>query len=221
MGKEPQMKSLPLVLLALLVLIAAITLVTSSCSDSKLADPVLNDNSITSQPPNDFDGVGPEDEPDGDPLPEEFFSFDEAFSVETKSGESNVTKDGGEITIYAGGYHHFRFPESYLASPENITITIQRGFNKEGDRLEIYTIAPLYVGYEGSFSVEIETGIETPSTSIQSFDITLYRSYKDEFYEEATGILDHDGNVTFQLNQSSIFAVISKTSNDQRNENQK
>lgn len=214
------MKSLPFVLVAMLILIAAMALVTSSCSDSKLADPAFSDNSNPNQPPDDFDGIGP-DEPEGDALSDALITFDEAYNVVTNSVTSNITNLGGEITIYAGDYHYFSFPASYLTSSENVTITIERGFNHEGERLEIFTIAPEYVGYEGRFSVKIETEIETPSISAKSFGITLYRYYKDGYYEEATGILDHDGNVTFQLSESSSFAVISKTSNDQGNENHK
>jgi hypothetical protein len=185
--------------------LAILTLMLIGCSNSDIE---TKGGSVSTDDPGSFDEIGPEEDL-GDAAPSELFVFDDSAPSTTYSGTSNIGPDGGTVSVLCGSnYHSVTFSPGKFATEKEVELGIEMGVNTEGNKLTVYSISPIYAGYEGEYAVLIETGIDSPRIDAIDYDFTLYKWYQGEFYETSRGFLGDDGVVSFTLSNASNFAVI-------------
>lgn len=211
------MKELTKVLLISFGIIAILLFMCAGCSDNgKVTDPGdgKTDDEINSYDDqadgDDFgpDRIGPPPDPDDD-FQIENFTFDNAVPVTVGTEEKTIDATGGTITVIVDGQdRNFTIPARLADLAGNVTVTVSKGTNLNGDNLEIYDLWPSNLAYAGPVELELVTDVKLPASMWTDPNFDLYHQFGDVYIGVASAKPDQNGHVSFALNRSTTYAVV-------------
>ena|GEM_PF-2711950 len=211
------MKELMKALLISACLAAVLLFVCAGCSSDRnitdTGEDKTNDDSNTydDQVTGDDHGpdrVGPPEYPD-DEIQIEHFTFDDAVPVTTGTEEKTIGATGGTITVIVDAQERsFTIPTRLAGLAGDVTVTVSKGMNLNGENLEIYELWPSNLAYTGPIELELATDVTVPTSMWTDPNFDLYSLYGDAYVAAASAEPDQNGHVCFELNRSTTYAVV-------------
>jgi hypothetical protein len=211
------MKELTKVWLISFALTAILLLICAGCSNSGKVTDTGDDK--TNEELNTYDDqvggddfgpdrVGPPEYPD-DEFQIEDFTFDGAIPVTIGTEEKTIGATGGTITVMVNGQERgFTIPDRLPGLAGNVTVTVSKGTNLNGDNLEVYELWPSNLAYTGPIELELVTDVTVPASTWTDPNFDLYHQFGDVYNAVASAQPDQNGHVSFELYGSTTYAVV-------------